>query len=338
MIKIMLVDDESTAREAMGKMLDWQKFNTRVIGSFGNALEALDEMANEMPDILITDIKMPVVSGLELIERAKEMNPLLQCIVLSGFDEFDLAQSAMEKGVRYYLLKPCNKAKLENAITACISQMEIDRKRISNNGKNREIIIDKMIAELLDLSSDSAEISIERIREIMTAYNDQQIWKDCTVTLILKCLSQIDSQTAICMIREIYDDQMSCFKLVQRTLQKIEESELDVSSFVDKIRKYVNENYQNPSLTLKYVAEQVVYMNPQYIGKQFYKQVGVKFSQYLLNVRMDHAQQLLLGQERLKMFEIAERIGLGNNVQYFYLLFKRHCGMTPKEYQEHYNL
>ena len=338
MIKIMLVDDESTAREAMEKLLDWKKFNACVVGSFSNALEALDEMANTMPDILITDIKMPVVSGLELIERAKEMNSLLQCIVLSGFDEFDLAQSAMEKGVRYYLLKPCNKTKLENAINACISQMEIDRKRIINNGKNREIIIDKMIAELLDLSSDSAEITLQRIQEIMTAYNDKQIWKDCTVTLILKCLSQIDSQTAIHMIRQIYDDQLTCFNLVQKTLRMLEEAELDVDSFVDKIRKYVNENYQNPSLTLKFVAEQVVYMNPQYIGKQFYKQVGVKFSQYLLNVRMNHAQRLLLGQERLKMFEIAERVGLGNNVQYFYLLFKRHCGMTPKEYQEHSNL
>ena len=338
MIKIMLVDDESIAREAMGKLLDWQKFNARVIGSFSNSLEALDEMANELPDILITDIKMPVVSGLELIERAKEMNPLLQCIVLSGFDEFDLAQSAMEKGVRYYLLKPCNKSKLENAINACISQMEIERKRFISNGKNRDIVIEKMIAELLDLSSEGSELTIQRIQEVMSSYNDLQIWKDCTVTLILKCLSQIDSETAISMIREIYDDQMSCFKLVQRTLMKLEACDVDMGSFVDKIRKYVNENYHNPSLTLKFVAEQVIYMNPQYIGKQFYKQTGIKFSQYLLNVRMDHAQRLLLSQERLKMFEIAERIGLGNNVQYFYLLFKRHCGMTPKEYQEHSNL
>ena len=292
-------------------------------------------MANTMPDILITDIKMPVVSGIELIERAKGMNQLIQCIVLSGFDEFDLAQSVMEKGVRHYLLKPCTKDKVESAVNECITQLEIDKKRSILNEKSRKRIIDRIIAELLDLASEKSDITIEKIQNIMSTYSDSQIWKECAVTLVLMYWAQIDSQIAVKQIQDIYDDQNACFAYVQQTLLKMVESGNNEESYLDKIKKYVDDNYPNSWLTIKQVAENVVYMNAQYIGKQFYKKMGVTFSQYLLSVRMEHAKQLLLDQEQIKMFEIAERIGLGHNIQYFFYLFKRYCGMTPKEYQKH---
>ena len=113
MIKVMLVDDEAIARNVMERLLPWDKMNIRVIGCYGSAMDALDGMTNEMPDILITDVKMPEMNGIELIQRAKIMYPFLQCVILSGYEEFALAQAAMMEGVRYYLLKPCTKEKAE---------------------------------------------------------------------------------------------------------------------------------------------------------------------------------------------------------------------------------
>jgi len=106
MMKIMLVDDERFVLEQIRKTIAWEEMGLELIGCCTNAMEALDYMIDEMPDILITDIKMPVVDGLELIAKTKQMNPFIECVVLSGYAEFDLARNAMEEGVKHYLLKP----------------------------------------------------------------------------------------------------------------------------------------------------------------------------------------------------------------------------------------
>lgn len=85
---------------------------------------------------------------------------------------------------------------------------------------------------------------------------------------------------------------------------------------------------------MQYVAEELVNMDPKYVGRKFHQKIGVKFNDYLLKVRIEHAINMLFSKSDYKMYEIAEAVGLGNNVQYFYQLFKRYTGMTPREYQE----
>ena len=84
LVKIMLVDDEQFVLERIQKTVSWEQMGMELTGCCTNAMEALDHMINEMPDILITDIKMPVVGGLELIAKTKQMNPSIECVVLSG--------------------------------------------------------------------------------------------------------------------------------------------------------------------------------------------------------------------------------------------------------------
>ena len=77
MIKLLLVDDESIIRESLETMLPLGTLGIRLTSSCGNAFDALNSMQNDMPDILITDIKMPGMDGLELIERAQMLTPQL---------------------------------------------------------------------------------------------------------------------------------------------------------------------------------------------------------------------------------------------------------------------
>ena len=95
MIKLLLVDDESIIRESIEAMLPLDEMGIRLTGSCSNAFDALNSMENDMPDILITDIKMPRMDGLELIERAQMLNPKLECIVLSGYDKWYLQQKRL---------------------------------------------------------------------------------------------------------------------------------------------------------------------------------------------------------------------------------------------------
>ncbi len=94
MLKILLVDDEYFVREGLRAMLPLKELDLQITGVCANTLDALDSVADDMPDILLTDIKMPFVDGLEMIERALKLNPAMRCIVLSGYDEFNFAKQA----------------------------------------------------------------------------------------------------------------------------------------------------------------------------------------------------------------------------------------------------
>ena len=95
MYKLLLVDDEQIIREGLEGMIDWEELGLALTASCSNAIAALDSMMDDMPDILLTDIRLPGMSGLELVSRAVSLHPMLQTIVLSGYDTFQYAQQAI---------------------------------------------------------------------------------------------------------------------------------------------------------------------------------------------------------------------------------------------------
>lgn len=106
MYKLLLVDDEQIIREGLERMIDWESLGIVMTASCADAIAALGSMMDDMPDILMTDVRMPGMNGLELVERAVSMHPQLQTIILSGYDTFVYAQQAMKSGVIEYLLSP----------------------------------------------------------------------------------------------------------------------------------------------------------------------------------------------------------------------------------------
>ena len=116
MLDLLLVDDEKSVLEAMANTIRWENYGVRLVGTCGNAIEALHFMETSHLDVIITDVKMPVVDGIEMIKRAKEMGIKAEFVILSGFSEFEFAQRAMSLGVRHYLLKPCGEKELGEAL------------------------------------------------------------------------------------------------------------------------------------------------------------------------------------------------------------------------------
>ena len=120
MYKVLLVDDEKIILDSISTFIDWQQIGTELIGTARNGIEALEKIKELEPDIVITDIKMPGMDGLELIEAVYKWAPDIQFIMLSGFSEFNYAKQAMQYGVRHYLVKPCN----EQAIIEAIEEIQ----------------------------------------------------------------------------------------------------------------------------------------------------------------------------------------------------------------------
>ena len=116
MIKVFLVEDEAIIRRGIKKNVEWEKNGFEFVGEAGDGEYAYPQILKTEPDILITDIKMPFMDGLELSEQVKKVLPATKIMILSGYNEFDYAKMAIKIGVTDYLLKPISSEKLLDAV------------------------------------------------------------------------------------------------------------------------------------------------------------------------------------------------------------------------------
>jgi len=106
MYRLILVDDEPEIRDGLLEIIDWPAEGFEVVGVAENGLEALQIAENTAPDLVVTDIRMPFLDGLEMARRMRAFLPTVQFIVLSGFDEFEYARQAVQIQIEDYILKP----------------------------------------------------------------------------------------------------------------------------------------------------------------------------------------------------------------------------------------
>ena len=112
MLRVVLADDENKVILLLQKLIDWQSLGYEVVGIANDGLRALELVKEKQPHLLITDIRMPGYDGIELIRCAKELQPKLHTIVISGYRQFEYAQNAIKYGVEDYLLKPLKQEEL----------------------------------------------------------------------------------------------------------------------------------------------------------------------------------------------------------------------------------
>ena len=121
---VVVADDEQELREAVCSMIRWEEIGFRLVGSAGNGLDALQLVEQLQPDLLLTDIQMPFITGTELAKSVRELQPLISIAFLSGYDDFEYAQRAIENRVISYLLKPISVAELTAALREIHVKME----------------------------------------------------------------------------------------------------------------------------------------------------------------------------------------------------------------------
>ncbi|MCL2152528.1 MAG: response regulator [Oscillospiraceae bacterium] len=156
MLKVIVADDEERVCRLIRMIVDWESLDMEVIGTASNGIEALELVESLRPDILITDIRMPGCDGLELIEKAKAILPYLQIALISGYAQFEYAQTAINIGVGGYILKPIKKeiitATLKKLGKTCrerVEQASTSERLLQDSHKNSELLRGRLLEDLL---------------------------------------------------------------------------------------------------------------------------------------------------------------------------------------------
>ena len=109
---VLLVDDEEEVIQVIMKKIDWEGLGFSVIGHAGNGVKALEMVEEFQPDVVMTDIKMPYMDGMELADSIKTRFPTTKILLFTGFDEFEYAKEAVHLEVEEYILKPVNSVEM----------------------------------------------------------------------------------------------------------------------------------------------------------------------------------------------------------------------------------
>ncbi|MGG1519296.1 response regulator [Paenibacillus oryzisoli] len=169
MYKIMIVEDEEQIRTGLKKTIEAVIGGFKIAAEAVNGKDALDLINATSPDILITDIRMPEMNGLEMIRRARSNFPHLSIIIVSGYGDFDYAKQAIKYQVAEYLLKPVNRVELAEALQRIKiklddhRQMDSNESVITDEGSEGRYVIRK-VKEIV-LQNLAEDISLQRVAE-----------------------------------------------------------------------------------------------------------------------------------------------------------------------------
>lgn len=130
MFKLLIVDDEKFVLDTMKSTYPWESYEIDFIETSNSPVEALNMFKNCPFDIIISDIRMPGMNGLELIQEIKKISNKTRCILLSGYSEFSYAQQAVQNQVFEYLLKPVKESDLKDTITKAIASIKTDWEKV----------------------------------------------------------------------------------------------------------------------------------------------------------------------------------------------------------------
>lgn len=124
MYKLVLVDDEEDVREGLLGLIKWESLGYKVVDTAENGKEAAESVEKYVPDVVVTDIQMPFMNGLQLSEWIRCHYPATKIIILTGYDEFEYAQKAIRLGIDEYILKPFSAGELEEVLQKVKSQID----------------------------------------------------------------------------------------------------------------------------------------------------------------------------------------------------------------------
>jgi len=355
MYKVFFAEDETAVRDMIIRSVNWEEQGLEFCGASGDGEEALPMILSLKPDILITDIKMPFMNGLELVRLARQELENLSVIILSGYSDFDYMREAIHLGVTDYVLKPVTPIKLIQALGRAVKHLDDQRDQArkrklvedSRSGRNTAAeaevlpVVDREgIKNFLNMASESQVHAY--VQNMFSGHKDNALTMyyayDVMVTAASACREmglEPHFVKEYASIVENHSDDNDYAGLIENLFCHVIRMREGMSDSKTRLiysaKRYMEDNLGCAELSLGMVASHIG-ITPNYLSSLFSKEAGETFSEYLNSIRIRRATQLLKSSSG-SINEIAEKTGYSDAL-YFSKVFRRLIGMSPREFRK----
>lgn len=353
MTTLAIIDDESIVVDWIKRAVEQADGDYQVVATACNGIRGLALLRQMKPDIVITDIRIPGMDGLTLIENTMDELPQTAYIVISGYRDFAYARRALQLRVLDYVDKPITEDKLYASLSTAANYLK-EKKGILKTGsvsleeccRRCQHITEELIHYIKEESGDEMlsyvekafmdmcrmDMSLERYQdecvkdiyvaiEVMRERNPQfELRKNIVPYMEMK---QLRTKEEVCLYT---------YEIFKEFAYGIQAGEgMTKNKAVQSLLGFIDEHYAE-DIGLKELADYVK-MNPAYLSMLFKERVGMSYVKYLTKIRMDKAKELLRDGE--KVTEVSVKVGY-NDYRYFSQVFKKNENITPNEYKEMY--
>ena len=253
MIEIIIVEDESYIRKGMVVTTPWEQLGCKVIGEAGDGLEGYELIKRLKPDILITDVDMPVMDGIEMLRKLEGLSET-ECIIISGYNDFEYARQAIKLGVRDYLLKPIDDEDFYKTLKKVIQQVEKKRAIARQQEHNRLI--------------QEGKENLARVEGFESCHDSRQKY-------VIKAINWMEENYS----RNIgISDAASALSISESYLSRLFKNHMGYT-FIEYLTDYrikaAIQLLKDHHIKIYEVSERVGYNDPKYFGILFKKKMGV---------------------------------------------------------------
>lgn len=356
--KVVIIDDEPWTREVIKTLANWEALGLEIVGEASDGEYGLELIRLMSPDIILTDVKMPHLNGIDLIDTLRKEDNHTPVIFISGYDDYTFIRSALKLEAIDYLLKPIKSEELNLQLSNCVKLLE-ERKAANLYNKSIEVgflnsvwankfytLRDNLSDSLKSLDSAVIMLKCDEIYELVIKNEGEEVSKEVNVCIYYTLMNTLENfilsrEFEVREILKINDstfvfskdsslkDMMEFIKKLSCTAtEQIKEYNRNRNRLdIGKIKKYLEEHYTE-GITLELTAANY-YVSKEYLSKAFKLSMGKGFSEYLTELRMERAKELILDY-KIPLKDVGELVGYLDQA-HFYKTFKKFFGKTPGE-------
>lgn len=251
MLRAVLVDDEELSVRMLESIIDWNRCGVEIVGTARNGEDTLHLLGELQPDMVLTDIKMPGIDGIELMRRAKSISPQTEFILVSAYADFAYARDALSLGGASYLLKPVDEFELEKSVKQLVGKInaqQVSQRLVENSQRQRDMMtlyaymrngtglgLAQRSAEHLGLSFSSYALMGFVVNESsMNAYIENSVQIDAQLSYLQTRLAQHLSQWGEHLLFDFTDNAWTALLLYPT--RGLERCANDMMAFFDTVR------------------------------------------------------------------------------------------------------
>lgn len=333
MLKVFVAEDEPWIRAAIVEMVESFGHDIKVVGDATNGIEAWHMIQQLWPTVLITDIMMPVMDGLELVRNISENKIPMAVIIISGYENFQYAQKAISYGVNKYLLKPVKREELQDALFEVMGKLtEIEK-------MNHYLIkIQTFFDTINDIDPAGGMKCLNQLVDNIRTIKHVNYGAYLSLLRIVESkisflLTSIEAEHSLMShFSEVPDPEIRQHlgKLAESWFLHPERNKKEFKQIIKSACDFIHAHYQD-DLTLTQMAE-YTNVSISHFGSLFKRYTGETLIAYINQVRVEKAKELLRNSDD-KIYLIAEKVGFSSQ-HYFIRVFKNVKGMSPNEYRK----